>query len=118
MGSRKPRHEPGRDKPPANGHDPVFYPANWRDSIVMERNTTKKKVGKLALFCTDLIAIIMLLKFFIISDHTMQVIAWIFSCAWLAVRITHNVLKVIVFYAKNKSLIKQLRKKWKTDFIE
>lgn len=115
MGDSKPRYESTGDKFTSNGHDPVFYPTNWRDSIIMETNINKKKNKRKILLLVDLICLTMLLKVFPFSDHTMQVLSWLFASAWAAIRLTHAAFKLAVAIAKNWQLIRQLKKNMKRD---
>jgi hypothetical protein len=110
MGVNTPPYGPGRESP-ANGHDDLYGPTNYRDYIFTKRPTNARAKRAVALLSLDVVALFIVLGILKNLSDIKEVIALFVGIFYLTGRAVIIWIKFLNFYGKNEGGI---RKGWKS----
>lgn len=106
MGISKTDDELGRE-PSKNGSDPIYYPPNWRYSIINERPKNVRTKKAVVLFSIDIIGLFILIGIVKKMTDAKEIIALIVAIWWVGGRAVIITVKVMSFMGKNSESIKK-----------
>ena len=110
MGINSPFNESGRESS-VNGHDDLYGPHNWRDSILNKRPTNVKAKRAVALLSLDVVALYVVLGILKNLSDIKEIVALFVGIFYLTGRAVIIWVKFLNFYGKNEGGI---RKGWKS----
>lgn len=94
-----------------NGHDPIYYPANWRDSVVTGRPKALLSKRSMIFLSIDVMAILYLIGIIDKLNTWKEITILLAGVLYLLARMTMTVMKLFVFASKNSD---SLKKGWKS----
>jgi hypothetical protein len=117
MGNKHTFHGLGQE-PPLNGHDDLYGPRSWRDSIINKKPTHVSAKRFVVMFSIDVVALFVMLRILNDLSDVREIVVLGVSIMYLTGRAVIIWVKFLNFYGKNAGSIAKGWKAFKDMFKE